>query len=99
MAESSQFVSPVNDATEEQLRLTRIPEKTKSATAWRICVTEWSMNGVERKQGTIHLFKKSKFFLIRFMCSEMKIGTLRSQPHVHCVHVTIIFWCNVGSYT
>ena len=41
MAESSRFASPVNDATEEQFRLTRIPEKTKSATAWGIHV--WSV--------------------------------------------------------
>ena len=43
MAVSSRFASPVNDATEEQLRLTRIPEKTKSATAWGIRVwTDWA---------------------------------------------------------
>ena len=38
MAEPSRFVSPVNDATEERLRLTRIPEKTKSVTAWGVRV-------------------------------------------------------------
>ena len=43
MAQSSRFASPVNDATEEQLRYTRIPEKTKSATAWGIRVwSEWA---------------------------------------------------------
>ena len=43
MAESSRFASPVNDATEEQLRLTRIPEKSKSATAWGIRVwNDWA---------------------------------------------------------
>ena len=43
MAVSSRFASPVNDATEEQLRLTRIPEKTKSATAWGIRVwNDWA---------------------------------------------------------
>ena len=40
MAESSRFASPVNDATEKQLRLTHIPEKTKSSTTWGI--HEWS---------------------------------------------------------
>ena len=40
MAESSRFASPINDATEEQLRLTRIPEKIKSAITWGI--REWS---------------------------------------------------------
>ena len=40
MAESSRFV---NDATEEQPRLTRTPEKTKSAIAWgiRVC-SDWA---------------------------------------------------------
>ena len=43
MAESSWFASPVNDATEEQLRLTRIPEKTKSAIARGIRVwSDWA---------------------------------------------------------
>ena len=43
MAESSRFAFPVNDATEEQLRLTRIPEKTKSTTAWGIRVwNDWA---------------------------------------------------------
>ena len=43
MAVSSRFASPVNDATEEQLRLTHIPEKTKSATAWGIRVwNDWA---------------------------------------------------------
>ena len=41
MAESSRFASPVNDATEEQLRLTRIPEK--ALTAWGIRVwSDWA---------------------------------------------------------
>ena len=41
--DSSRFASPVTDATEEQLRLTRIPEKTKSLTAWGIRVwSEWA---------------------------------------------------------
>ena len=43
MAESSQFASSVNDATEEQLRLTRISQKTKSAIAWGIHVwSDWA---------------------------------------------------------
>ena len=43
MAVSSRFASSVNDATEEQLRLTHIPEKTKSATAWGIRVwNDWA---------------------------------------------------------
>ena len=43
MAEPSRFASPVNDATEERLRLTRIPEKTKSATAWGVRVrSDWA---------------------------------------------------------
>ena len=42
-AESSRFASPVNDDTENQLRLTRIPEKTKSSTAWGIRVwSDWA---------------------------------------------------------
>ena len=43
MAESSRFASYVNDATEEQPRLTRTPEKTKSAIAWgiRVC-SDWA---------------------------------------------------------
>ena len=43
MAESSRFASPVNDATEKQLRLTHIPEKTKSSTIWGIHIwSDWA---------------------------------------------------------
>ena len=43
MAELSRFASPVNDTTEEQLRLTCIPEKTKRATAWGIRIwSDWA---------------------------------------------------------
>ena len=43
MAEPSRFASPVNDATEERLRFTCIPEKTKSATAWGVRVqSDWA---------------------------------------------------------
>ena len=43
MAESSRFASPINDATEEQLRLTCIPEKTNSTTTWGIHVwNDWA---------------------------------------------------------
>ena len=44
MAESSQFASHINNAAEEHLRLTRIPEKTKSAIAWGIRVwSDWAI--------------------------------------------------------
>ena len=71
MAVSSRFASPVNDATEEQLRLTRIPEKTKSATAWGIRVwNDWATARASTVEtaghapvGTLLAYWMSKFVL------------------------------------
>ena len=44
MALPSRFAVPVSDATEDKLRLTRIPEKTQQATAWGMRVwDDWPL--------------------------------------------------------
>ena len=43
MALPSRFSDPVSDATEDKLRLTRIPEKTQKSTAWGMRVwDDWA---------------------------------------------------------
>ena len=39
----ARFAAPVSDTTEEELRLTRIPQKTKQLTEWGVCAwNEWA---------------------------------------------------------
>ena len=80
----ARFAAPVSDTTEEELRLTRIPQKTKQLTEWGVRVwNEWAATcGASSSEAVTDHVPVTNSLLHWCRCRE----TILLIPHVSCMN-------------